>query len=367
MPTLTSHYGFTKPTIKGDNYAWDIELNSALDAIDSEIWAATGGVNTGVNIQTSNVNITLSNPMVGTQNITMTAANMSAILPAMNSVNSPQVGSKLSFINSGSISYNVVSNDGVTVVAAVPAGTTLVMTVNSNSTSNGSFTLQNSLQSANNLADVANTANALNNILPSQSSNSGKALVSNGTSPAWQTIITPITGEIKMWPTNTAPSGYLECNGAAVSRTTYSALFAVISTVWGAGDGSTTFNIPDFRGQFPRGWDHGAGVDAGRTLGTQQVDTYANHNHTTSVSDPSHTHTAQSIQTVRAGNTGNYWDVVMRDTGASAGGAATNPGYQSANPLIANVTGIGVTVNNSTTGGTETRPKNVAVMFIIKT
>lgn len=55
------------------------------------------------------------------------------------------------------------------------------------------------------------------------------------------------TGTILPWTTTTAPSGFLECNGAAVSRSTYSALFAVISTTYGAGDGSTTFNVPDLR------------------------------------------------------------------------------------------------------------------------
>jgi microcystin-dependent protein len=49
------------------------------------------------------------------------------------------------------------------------------------------------------------------------------------------------------------PSGFLECNGQAVSRTTFSILFGVISDIWGSGDGSTTFNLPDLRGTFPRG------------------------------------------------------------------------------------------------------------------
>jgi len=53
------------------------------------------------------------------------------------------------------------------------------------------------------------------------------------------------TGTITPWSQATAPSGFLECNGAAVSRTTYAALFAVVGTTYGVGDGSTTFNIPD--------------------------------------------------------------------------------------------------------------------------
>ena len=64
-----------------------------------------------------------------------------------------------------------------------------------------------------------------------------------------------ITGEIKAWPISTPPSGYLVCDGAAVSRSTYSTLFGVIGTAWGAGDGSTTFNLPDLRGKVPVGYD----------------------------------------------------------------------------------------------------------------
>jgi microcystin-dependent protein len=62
-----------------------------------------------------------------------------------------------------------------------------------------------------------------------------------------------LTGEIKLWGVASAPTGYLLCNGAAVSRTTYAALYAVYGTVFGAGDGTTTFNVPDFSGRMPIG------------------------------------------------------------------------------------------------------------------
>lgn len=69
------------------------------------------------------------------------------------------------------------------------------------------------------------------------------------------------------------PTGWLKANGAAISRTTYAALFAAIGTTFGAGDGSTTFNVPDLRGEFVRGWDDGRGVDSGRALGSAQAAT----------------------------------------------------------------------------------------------
>lgn len=68
-------------------------------------------------------------------------------------------------------------------------------------------------------------------------------------------------GEIMDWPTEVVPTGFLECDGSAVSRTTYADLFSAIGTRYGAGDSVTTFNIPDRRGEGVRGWDHGAGRD----------------------------------------------------------------------------------------------------------
>jgi microcystin-dependent protein len=65
-------------------------------------------------------------------------------------------------------------------------------------------------------------------------------------------VVSP-SGEIKMWPTATAPSGFLLCNGAAVSRTIYAALFAVIGTTFGSGDGTTTFTLPDLKNKFAVG------------------------------------------------------------------------------------------------------------------
>ena len=61
------------------------------------------------------------------------------------------------------------------------------------------------------------------------------------------------TGTILSWTDSSIPSGFLECNGSAVSRTTYATLFGVIGTTYGAGDGSTTFNIPDLQDNVPVG------------------------------------------------------------------------------------------------------------------
>jgi len=80
-----------------------------------------------------------------------------------------------------------------------------------------------------------------------------------------------ITGEGKLWFTETAPTGWLLCNGAAVSRSTYASLFAVIGTTFGTGDDSTTFNVPDFRGRVPAGVDGLNFNPVGLTLGVEST------------------------------------------------------------------------------------------------
>lgn len=81
----------------------------------------------------------------------------------------------------------------------------------------------------------------------------------------------PVTaGTVTFFTTNTAPTGWVKANGAALSRTTYAALFTSIGTTFGSGDGSTTFNVPDLRGEFIRSWDDGRGADSGRSFGSAQ-------------------------------------------------------------------------------------------------
>jgi phage-related tail fiber protein len=96
------------------------------------------------------------------------------------------------------------------------------------------------------------------------------------------------TGMVCYFAQSSPPVGYLKRNGAAVSRTTYARLFAKIGTTYGAGDGSTTFNLPDGRGVFDRGLDEGRGIDPGRTIGTFQDCTNLSHTH--GLNDPGHTH-----------------------------------------------------------------------------
>ena len=109
--------------------------------------------------------------------------------------------------------------------------------------------------------------------LPAADGSSGQALTTDGSGAlAFATIGGVPTGAVFYFAANTAPTGFLKANGAAVSRTTYAALFAITGTTYGVGDGTTTFNLPDLRGEFIRGWDDARGIDASRAFGSAQTD-----------------------------------------------------------------------------------------------
>lgn len=193
------------------------------------------------------------------------------------------------------------------------------------------------------------------------------------------------TGAIMAFARPTAPEGWLPCDGRAVSRTTYISLFAAIGLTFGPGDGSTTFNIPDLRGEFIRGWDNGRGVDPGRPLGTAQSDRFGSHTHTASIgSAGSHSHsgtTASSgshshnlignttknnnerVGPITNGLTGNYSSDVIKNP---AEGLVTDDGTHT-HTFSTNTTGAhthSVTIDYA--GYTETRPRNIALLYCIK-
>jgi len=152
----------------------------------------------------------------------------------------------------------------------------------------------------------------------------------------------PAAGTLAYFGMSTAPTGWLKANGAAISRSTYADLFAAIGTTYGTGDGSTTFNIPDLRGEFPRGWDDGRGVDSGRGFGTAQSDEYQSHNHT--------------LRYNNAANSGDYGSGGNYLTAKSSGlTRISDPGSNAR---------TGTMINNA--GGSETRPRNIALLACIK-
>lgn len=193
-------------------------------------------------------------------------------------------------------------------------------------------------------------------------------------------------GEVKAFARSAAPDGWLKCNGAAVSRTTFAALFAVIGTTYGNGNGTTTFNLPDLRGEFLRGWDDGRGIDAGRNLGSAQAQQLLQHNHavtdpghthTPTVTDPGHNHTATVTD---PGHTHTYRDAgggssapnanastptaITKDTGSSTTGVTVAIGNKVTGVTVSNLSSVtGLTTVNA--GAAEGRPRNVALLYCI--
>lgn len=168
-----------------------------------------------------------------------------------------------------------------------------------------------------------------------------------------------LPGTLIMWPTSTPPTGWLKRNGVAVSRTTYSALYGVIGTTFGAGDGSTTFNLPDDRALFERGWDDSRGVDPGRVFGSEQ-----------SSQNASHTHTGSANSVSLTGSVSHRQSGPLSASGIMAlGGISTQfdggDGYSGSASFTINAThGHTLTINAS--GGAESRPINRAYLPIIK-
>lgn len=145
-------------------------------------------------------------------------------------------------------------------------------------------------------------------------------------------------GSVIAFAGSVPPLGYLPCGGAEFSRTEHPELFTVIGETFGPGDGSATANLPDLRGEFLRGWDDGRGVDAERVFGSSQSDAFQDHDHAT--------------------QTG----TIYANGKEAIGGAATSQqdeGNISKYSLLASAAG-----GYSTS--TETRPRNVAILYCIK-
>lgn len=151
----------------------------------------------------------------------------------------------------------------------------------------------------------------------------------NATSATWDTLGSP-PGAVMMVAMAACPTGWLANNGGAISRTTYAVLFGAIGTIYGAGDGSTTFNVPADNGYFWRSVNtSGSGIDPSRGLGTTQQDAVGPHTH---------------------------------DAGLAS--SVTSPNSSTPSPVIGSGLSTGA-VNSGHTAG-ETRPYNIAFKSCIK-
>jgi microcystin-dependent protein len=234
------------------------------------------------------------------------------------------------------------------ITAATNTANTAIVTANAASTTaNGiagtaNTALSNSssaVTQAGNAVTTANaasaTANAISAVATSAQTTANAAQTTANTAQATANAALPIAGTVNWFAMNTAPTGFLKANGAAISRTTYATLFAAIGTTFGVGNGSTTFNIPDLRGEFIRGWDDSRGVDSGRAIGTAQSDATKTHTHTLTVSSRIGTGSGDQF-----------------DAGWSRHDTIT--------------TGASFDTNSGNSLGTETRPRNIALLACIK-
>lgn len=177
-------------------------------------------------------------------------------------------------------------------------------------------------------------------------------------------------GEIKIWagPVGTVPAGWQICDGSQLSRTGFAALFAVIGTAWGAGDGATTFNLPDLRGQFLRGVADGSNMDPDRNsrfalysggnvddqIGSYQWYATARPVTTAFTTDTVGNHTHQMLGAGRTGNSQGPGDFLQGAVNSQAYGNKTTGGGGSHDHDI------------DFGGDLESRPRNAYVYFIIR-
>lgn len=204
-------------------------------------------------------------------------------------------------------------------------------------------------------------------------------------------------GEVITTSAIACPAHSLEANGAAISRSTYSAYFSAVGTRYGTGNGSTTFNLPDYRGYFLRGWDHGAGNDpnagsrtnagggaTGDNVGTKQASANLAHLHvqqgtfTSGFITASHGHTG--VTDAQGAHSHGLTNVFVNATGGGlasgsnrtqgGNGATDSAGIHSHNVATGaqNVNhqhNVTISGNTQSSGGSESRPLNVYVLYCI--
>ena len=155
------------------------------------------------------------------------------------------------------------------------------------------------------------------------------------------------SGAVMNFAQSTAPTGWLKANGQLISRATYASLFSAIGTTYGAGDGTTTFKVPDLRGEFVRGWDDSRGVDTGRSLGSLQ---------------------SWAIENIIGVLT--YISETWAQNGVATGPFTKQTGFSATktpSDVDSSDTGqITFDASAAVQTSTETRPRNVALLYCIK-
>lgn len=180
--------------------------------------------------------------------------------------------------------------------------------------------------------------------------NTGNAINSGGDNAFWKfagDLLSLVSGQVPVGTINAfasqvVPANYLECDGSTLSTSQFNDLFNVIGYTYG-GSG-TSFNVPDLRGEFIRGWDNGRGIDSGRGFGSSQLDAFQGHHHDQFVNSFDRTDDVNSFGGTITNNTNNNT--------SSVANTIRNPKSDG--------------INGTPRTGSETRPRNIALKYIIR-
>lgn len=277
--SVTFDTGYSIPTTTSQTN-WDTAYSNYLqwDGGSTSLVAATGRTSLGASTVGGNL-FTLTNPSAITfprfnADNTVTALNDADFRTAIGAGTSSTTGTVTSISTTSPITGGTITGTGTIGINAASANTASYVVQRDASGNFSAGTITASLTGT--ASTATNLAGGGAGQVPYQSASgttamlsagtSGQVLTSSGTSaPTWSNVMP--SGTIMQYAGATAPTGYLICDGSAVSRTTYATLFAVTSTTYGVGNGSTTFNLPNLQSRLPIGAGTGSGLTL-RTRGT---------------------------------------------------------------------------------------------------